>query len=104
MLHVWSATRKLERTTRKWIKRWTEKRYCNNIVEELRFEDTAGNSEMMRPIDKAFVVNESGNLVVTPLLSSVLTAGTVTDHSNAISYLRIFVTSRWRFTVAVVDC
>ena len=34
--------------TRKWIKRRQEKGYFNNIVEELRVEDTASYREMMR--------------------------------------------------------
>ena len=34
--------------TRKWIKRREEKGYFNNIVEELRAEDTASYREMMR--------------------------------------------------------
>ena len=34
--------------TRKWIKRREEKGYFNNIVEELRVEDTASYREMMR--------------------------------------------------------
>ena len=34
--------------TRKWIKRREEKGYFNNIVEELRLEDTASYREMTR--------------------------------------------------------
>ena len=34
--------------TRKWIKRREEKGYFNNIVEELRVEDTASYQEMTR--------------------------------------------------------
>ena len=34
--------------TRKWIKRREEKGFFNNIVKELRLEDTQGYSEMVR--------------------------------------------------------
>ena len=34
--------------TRGWIRRKEEKRYFNNIVQELMIEDTPGYREMMR--------------------------------------------------------
>lgn len=41
--------------TRSWIRRREEKGYFNNIVQELRIEDTAGYREMMRMTHEDFL-------------------------------------------------